>query len=87
VGLGLQGGPAPQPGAAQELTIVSRPSKVMRGVHTGELTIGKLVDGRLVAFLGSACYPCRLFLRAAPPMPGLQLIAAPRRRSRLAGLV
>jgi hypothetical protein len=24
-----------QPGAAQELTIVSRPSKVMRGVHRG----------------------------------------------------
>jgi hypothetical protein len=51
-----------QPGAAQELTIVSRPSEVMRDVHAGELTIGKL-EGELIAFLGGGCYPCQLLLR------------------------
>jgi hypothetical protein len=69
VGLGLQGGPAPQPGAAQELTIVSRSSEVMRDVYAGELTIGKLVERRV------DCLPWRWVLslptapQAAPPMP------------------
>jgi hypothetical protein len=57
--------------AAQELTVVSRPSEVMRDVYAGEPTIGKLVDGELIAFPGGGCYPCLLTFSAAPTMPPL----------------
>jgi hypothetical protein len=30
---------------------------------------GKLVDGELIAFPGSACYPCQLLSRSAPTVP------------------